>query len=53
MDRARYSGIVAFADMGDFIDQRQTISSGMFVRLAFAVQAYVEPMCYRIEEYLA
>ena len=41
---ARYSDIQAFADIGDFIDQPvKSYSSGMVVRLAFAVAINVAP----------
>jgi lipopolysaccharide transport system ATP-binding protein len=50
----RFEAIVAFADIGDFIDQPvKTYSSGMFVRLAFAVIANVDASVLVVDEALA
>jgi len=50
----RFDDIAGFADIGQFLDMPvKTYSSGMFVRLAFAVQVQLEPEILIVDEALA
>jgi lipopolysaccharide transport system ATP-binding protein len=52
--RAKFDEIVEFAEVGKFLDTPvKRYSSGMYVRLAFAVAAHLEPEILVVDEVLA
>jgi len=52
--KERFDEIVAFSEIGDFIDQEvKNYSSGMFMRLAFSVAIHVELDVLLVDEVLA
>jgi lipopolysaccharide transport system ATP-binding protein len=52
--RARFDAIVAFSEVGEFIDAPvRTYSSGMFMRLAFSVAIHLDPDILLVDEILS
>ena len=51
---AKFDDIVAFSEIGDFIDTEvKFYSSGMYLRLAFAVAVHTDPDVFLVDEILA
>lgn len=50
----RKEKIIQFAELGSYIDSPvKTFSSGMFMRLAFAIAIHADPQCFIVDEALA
>ena len=52
--KSRVNDIIEFAEVGNFISKPLKVySSGMIMRLAFAVAIHSEPKCFLIDEALS